>query len=91
MESQRAWSLRYSPRAAKALRKLDHTVARHIVTNLERLTTLDEPTAPCKALSGPLTGLWRLRVGDWRVILDIDRAQLSIVAVDIGNRSTIYT
>lgn len=48
------------------------------------------PSKRCKALSGPYTGLWRLRVGDYRVILDIRRAELIIIALDVGNRSSIY-
>ena len=55
-----------------------------------RLAQLDDPTTPCKALSGPLTGLWRYRVGDYRVILDIDRGNVAIVAIDLGHRSEIY-
>jgi mRNA interferase RelE/StbE len=35
-------------------------------------------------------GLWRYRVGDYRVILDIQRAEVVIVAIDLGHRSEIY-
>lgn len=38
-----------------------------------------------------LAGLWRLRVGDYRLVLDIQRDKLLIVAIDLGHRSTIYT
>lgn len=84
------WRIEYGPRAAKALRKLDKPVARRIFTSVERLATLQDPTAPCKALSGPLTGFWRLRIGDYRAILDIRRDEVVIVALDLGHRSTIY-
>ena len=84
------WRLEYTPRSARALRRLDRTVARRVFEATERLRDLDDPTTPCKALSGPLAGLWRLRVGDYRVVLDIQREQLVIVAVDLGHRSTIY-
>ncbi len=66
-----SWQVQYAPRAAKALRKLDKAVACRIFDGLECTAALDDPTAPCKALSGPLAGLWRLRVGDYRVVLDI--------------------
>ena len=85
-----AWQVEYAPRAAKAMRKLDRPVARRIFDALARLATLDDPTTPCKALSGPLAGLWRLRVGDHRAILDIRRDQVVIVALDVGHRSAIY-
>lgn len=84
------WRVEYSPRAAKAMRKLDRPVARRVFDGVERLSTLDDPTAACKALSGQLTGLWRLRVGDYRVILDIRRDEVVIVAVDLGHRSAVY-
>lgn len=84
------WRVRYAPRAAKAMRRLDKPVARRVFDAVERLGNLEDPTISCKALSGSLAGLWRLRVGDHRVVLDIRRGELVIVAVDIGHRSTIY-
>ena len=84
------WEILYLARAEKALRKLDQQTARRIRDGLNRLAQLDDPTTPCKALSGPLTGLWRHRVGDYRVILDIDRGNVAIVAIDLGHRSEIY-
>ncbi|MGL5823378.1 MAG: type II toxin-antitoxin system RelE family toxin [Nocardioides sp.] len=84
------WSIEVAPRAEKALRKLDRQVVRRIRTALVRLGTLEDPTAPCKALSGPLAGLWRYRVGDYRIILDIDHNQVVILTLDLGHRSEIY-
>jgi mRNA interferase RelE/StbE len=74
----------------RAVARLDRPIARRILKALLELEELDDPTTRCKALSGPLTGLWRLRVGDYRVILDIRRAELIVLALDVGNRSTIY-
>lgn len=84
------WEIFYLPRAEKALRKLDRQTARRIDDALSRLAQSEQPATSCKALSGPLTGLWRYRVGDYRVIIDIDRGNVSIVAVDLGHRSEIY-
>lgn len=85
-----SWRVEYSPRAAKALRRLDRPVARRVFDGVERLAGLDDPTTACKALTGPMSGLWRLRVGDYRVILDIRRDEVVIVALDLGHRSRIY-
>jgi mRNA interferase RelE/StbE len=49
-----------------------------------------DPAAVCKPLSGPLAGLWRYRIGDYRVTLDIDRGRVVIIALDIGHRGDIY-
>jgi mRNA interferase RelE/StbE len=62
------WDIQVLPRAEKALKKLDKPQARRIRDALVRLAGLDDPASACKALGGPLTGLWRYRVGDYRVI-----------------------
>ncbi|MEL4504794.1 type II toxin-antitoxin system RelE/ParE family toxin [Luteococcus sp. H138] len=85
-----SWKIEYAPRAANAMRKLDKAVARRVFDGVERLAALDDPTGPCKALTGPMSGLWRLRVGDYRVVLDIRRGEVVIVALDVGHRSTVY-
>ena len=84
------WDIQVLPRAEKALKKLDKPQARRIRDALVRLAGLDDPANACKALGGPLTGLWRYRVGDHRVILDIRRSEVVIVAIDLGHRSEIY-
>jgi mRNA interferase RelE/StbE len=72
------------------MRKLDRPIAARIIGALERLATMSDPAAHCKALAGPLAGYWRLRVGDYRIILDIRAERLVILALDVGHRSTIY-
>ncbi|MCL2464787.1 MAG: type II toxin-antitoxin system RelE/ParE family toxin [Micrococcales bacterium] len=74
----------------KAFGKLDRPMQIRIGQALEQLAGTDDPTKACKALSGPLTGLWRHRVGNWRIILDVQRHELVILALDLGNRATIY-
>lgn len=86
-----SWAIRTDRDFDRALKGLDRQVARRVLKTLTALETLDDPTKRCKALSGPYTGLWRLRVGDYRVILDIRRAEMIIIALDIGNRSGIYS
>ncbi|MGI8418349.1 MAG: type II toxin-antitoxin system RelE family toxin [Nakamurella sp.] len=84
------WTIRTDSDFDRALRKLDRQVASRVLKALVALEGLDDPTKRCKALSVPYTGLWRLRVGDYRVILDIRRGELAIIALDAGNRSGIY-
>ncbi len=84
------WVIRTDRDFDRALKKLDRQVATRVLKTLTTLESLDDPTKRCKALSGPYTGLWRLRVGDYRVILDIQRSELVIIALDVGNRSGIY-
>ena len=84
------WAVRVDAKFERSLHKLDTQVARRILVKLYGLAELEEPQTRCKALSGPLGGLWRLRVGDDRVLLDIRRGELVIVALDVGHRHSVY-
>jgi mRNA interferase RelE/StbE len=73
------------------LRKLDKPAARRIVDFMDqRISGVDAPRNTGKALTGPLGGLWRYRVGDYRVICDIQDNRLLVLVVKIGNRSEVY-
>ena len=67
-----AWTVDYSATALKQLRALDKPLARRILDYLDErvIGSADSPSAG-KTLSGPLGGLWRYRVGDYRVICSI--------------------
>jgi mRNA interferase RelE/StbE len=84
------WTIRTDREFDKALRKLDRTVAVRVLKALAALEEMDDFTARCKPLTGPLAGLWRLRVGDYRMILDIQRDRLIIIALEAGHRSNVY-
>lgn len=78
------------PRALKALKKMDKGTARAIRDELREIEQLDNPRSRGKALTGNLKGLWRYRVGDYRVICDVLDGELVVLAIDIGHRSEIY-
>ena len=50
----------------------------------------DDPRFHGKALTGNLKGLWRYRIMDYRLIVDIQDEELVIVAIDFEHRSKIY-
>lgn len=86
-----AWKIEYTGTAVKQLRKLDKQIARQIVDFMdERIATLEGPRSTGKALVGPLGGLWRYRVGDYRVICEIRDDTLVTLVVQIGNRREVY-
>jgi mRNA interferase RelE/StbE len=86
-----AWTIEYAETAKTQLRKLDRPSARRIVDYMdERVATLDDPRSAGKPLSGALGGLWRYRIGDYRVICDLQDGQLRVLVVRIGNRREIY-
>lgn len=85
------WTIEYTDTAKSQLRKLDRQTARRIVDYLdERIAGLDGPRSTGKALTGPLGGLWRYRVGDCRVICEIQDGALRVLVVKIGNRREVY-
>jgi mRNA interferase RelE/StbE len=86
-----AWTIEYTATAKGQLRKLDKQVARRIVDYMdERVASLDNPRSTGKALTGPLGDLWRYRVGDYRVICDLQDGALRVLVVQVGNRREVY-
>ena len=81
----------FTDTAKGQLRKLDKQAARRIVDFMdERIAGLENPRSTGKALTGPLGGFWRYRVGDCRVICDIQDGTLRVLVVQVGNRGEIY-
>jgi mRNA interferase RelE/StbE len=85
-----AWRIEYDADALEALKKLGRSVRSRIDKYLSNVAASQEPRARGKALGGNLAGLWRYRVGDWRVLCDIQDEVLVILAVEVGHRSTVY-
>lgn len=86
-----AWTIDYTQTALNQLRKLDKQSARRILDFLDkRVAQRDDPRSTGKALTGPLGGLWRYRVGDFRVICEIQDGELRVLVVELGNRREVY-
>ncbi len=81
------YELLYSPGALKALEKLDKPTQRRILTALERFRIRPE-SCDIKRLVG-MSG-YRFRVGDYRVIFDIEQKKLHILVLKIGHRKSVY-
>jgi mRNA interferase RelE/StbE len=81
--------IEYSRDALRALLRMPSNMARLIRTKVEQLAA--DPAAPnnnVKRLKG--MDAFRLRVGDWRVVYEIDRRMIVIVVIRIGPRSSVY-
>ena len=86
-----AWAIDYADTAKAQLHKLDKQTARRILDYMdERIAGLENPRNTGKALTGPFGGLWRYRVGDCRVICDIQDNALRVLVVQVGNRRDVY-
>jgi mRNA interferase RelE/StbE len=85
-----AWQIKFSKTADKSLRKLDRTVAAKILDELEEVSNLNNPRSRGKGLKHNLGGLWRYRVGDYRIICDIEDEVLVVLVVDVSHRRDVY-
>jgi len=86
-----AWTIEYSHTAKEQLRKLDRQTARRILDFMdERLANREHPRDLGKALSGPLGELWRYRVGDYRLVCDIQDRASRILVLRIAKRTEVY-
>jgi mRNA interferase RelE/StbE len=87
-----AWQIKVSETAEKQLGKLDRPVAQRLRTFLrERVAVLDDPRSIGEALKGSELGeFWKYRVGDWRLICEIQDKQILITVLSLGNRREVY-
>ncbi len=84
------WTSEYSAVVAKTLGKIDRQAAARIFKAVEEIAALDDPRLRGKALTGELSGLWRYRVDDYRVIAKIEDGRLVIVVLALGHRRDVY-
>lgn len=87
-----AWLIKFDDKAKKDLAAIDKVAAKRITNFLrEPVSPLDDPRSIGEALKGSKLGaFWKYRVGDYRIIADIEDAALRILVVRIGNRRNVY-
>ena len=84
------WTINYSDRALKSLRKMDKQNARRIVDFMDlRIAVAADPRQSGKPLKGELGEFWRYRVGDYRILCEIRDDELVILAATIGHRREV--
>lgn len=85
------WKVEFDNRARKELRKLNSQAQDRILKWLRKnLATDEDPRRMGKSLKGRMKGLWRYRVGDYRIISQIQDENILILVVRIGQRGDIY-
>ena len=85
------WQVEYSSRVRKQLQKLDPNQRRIILSWIDRhLDGCSDPRASGKPLKGQLADEWRYRVGDYRILCDIQDDRLVILALNVEHRSRVY-
>lgn len=87
MAEDARWALEFERRAERDLARLDPQIARRVIAALDRLLDQD-PSLDLRRLKG--SDEWRLRVGDWRVRLQLDFGTRTVVVVRILPRGRAY-
>lgn len=91
VSENKRWRIEITRTAEKQIRKLDRVAQRSIIQFLrERLEVADNPRQLGKPLHGDKGGLWRYRVGDYRVICDIQDVGITVLVLRVGHRKDIY-
>jgi len=86
------WIIKYTESSSKQLKKLDQQTVLRILDYMdERVAVLDDPRTLGKKLKGPMMGeYWRYRVGDIRVICDIENGQMMVLVIEISDHREVY-
>jgi mRNA interferase RelE/StbE len=86
-----AWTVEFDPRALNELEKLDRIAQKRIVRFLqERIPSRANPRDLGKALSGDKVGLWRYRIGDYRVICHLEDQAEIVLVLRVAHRRQAY-
>ena len=86
-----AWTVEVSDFAERQLRKLDRPVQKRLLDWLDdRIEGCKNPRHFGEPLKADLSGLWRYRVGDYRIICEIQDDRLVVLALAVGHRREVY-
>ena len=80
----------YLEKARKQISKLDNVSKRRILDYMDDVAQLENPRERGKMLIGNMLGLWRYRVGDYRILCKIRDEELIITVVEVGHRREVY-
>ncbi|MFZ3013631.1 MAG: type II toxin-antitoxin system RelE/ParE family toxin [Nitrospira sp.] len=82
------YSVEVKPAARKELEALSDPVLARVIRKLESLADVPRP-AGCKKLKG-YKDMWRIRIGDWRVVYFIDETVRLVSIMRIAHRREVY-
>ena len=86
-----AWQTKLDPRALEELKEIDQQIQRRVIKFIrQRLDTDENPRRIGSSLRGNLTGLWKYRIGDYRLICYIQEKNTEILVLHVGHRKDIY-
>jgi mRNA interferase RelE/StbE len=85
------WQIEFDPKALKELKKLDGVARSRIIQYLkEQVAVQSNPRILGRGLKGNKQGLWRYRVGNYRIICEILDTRTIVLVVKVGSRQSVY-
>lgn len=85
------WKVEFDERARKELRKLNRQTQTNILHYLRnRIATHEDPRRFGDPLRKNLTGLWKYRIGPYRLICDIREHVVTVRVIRVGHRKNVY-
>ena len=85
------WRVEFDRDAARDLKRLGSAAQRVVLRFLrERVATTEDPRRFGKPLVVDMKGLWRYRVGDYRIVARIEDDRLIVLVVTVGHRREVY-
>lgn len=86
-----AWTIEVTRTAEEQITKLHRQAQQAIVRFLRgRLAGTENPRQWGRPLQGEKRGLWRYRVGDYRLICDLRDERITVVVLQVGHRKDVY-
>ena len=87
-----AFDIEFDPDAIKDLKQLDKPVQQRLIGFLkDRVAPLENPRQLGEALTGATLGnYWKYRVGDWRIVGDIQDKRIVVRVLRVSNRRDVY-
>ncbi len=84
------WSVATTDQFDRNDEKIDRAVQRRVMAYLEEVGTLDDPRQRGKALTANHAGVWRYRVGEYRILVQMLDNTLTVLALRVGHRRAVY-
>lgn len=85
------WTINFEDAALKEFGKLDPPLQKTLLRYLkEKISLADDPRQYGEPLRSNLAGLWKYRVGNYRIICSINPADITILVLRIGHRRKVY-
>ncbi|KQO61303.1 type II toxin-antitoxin system RelE family toxin [Curtobacterium sp. Leaf261] len=82
------YEVEIAPVALRQIRKLDAVARRRVQAAVELLA--DEPRPPAATMLVNSGGAWRVRVGDYRVVYEVEDDRLLVLVLAAGHRRAVY-